>query len=77
MESSSLLKTLPDLSKLEPLDGSNYKRWAQRLLIFFEQLEVDFVLIQDCPKRPTGTTVEPSDLDQKIAKYEKNNRLVR
>jgi hypothetical protein len=34
---------LPNLSKLEPLNGSNYKRWSQHLLIFFEQLEVDHV----------------------------------
>ncbi|XP_022150382.1 uncharacterized protein LOC111018559 [Momordica charantia] len=37
-------KVLPDRSKLESLDGSNYHRWSQKLFIFFEQLEVDYVL---------------------------------
>ncbi|KAK9681844.1 hypothetical protein RND81_10G031300 [Saponaria officinalis] len=32
-------RIIPDLSKLEPLDGNNYKRWSQKLLMFFEQLE--------------------------------------
>lgn len=39
----SVYKTLPDLSKLEPLDGTNFGSWYQKLLIFFEQLEVDYV----------------------------------
>ncbi|KAL0420562.1 UNVERIFIED_CONTAM: hypothetical protein Slati_3079100 [Sesamum latifolium] len=26
------------------LNGTNYKRWSQKLLIFFEQLDVDYVL---------------------------------
>ncbi|XP_059288559.1 uncharacterized protein LOC132041899 [Lycium ferocissimum] len=42
-------KTLPDLSKLEPLDRNNFKRWSQKLLIFFEQLEVDYVLFDEPP----------------------------
>ena len=42
-------KPLLDLSKLEPLDGTNYKRWSQKMLIFFEQLEVDYVLIEVAP----------------------------
>ena len=45
--SSMLSMTLPDLSKLEPLDGNNYKRWSQKLLIFFEQIEIDYVLYED------------------------------
>ncbi|KAL0301506.1 UNVERIFIED_CONTAM: hypothetical protein Sradi_6427400 [Sesamum radiatum] len=45
-------KKLPDLSKLEPLDGTNYKRWSQKLFIFFEQLDVDYVLFQNPPKTP-------------------------
>ncbi|CAN1283559.1 hypothetical protein LINPERPRIM_LOCUS18385, partial [Linum perenne] len=40
---------IPDLSKLEALDGSNYKRWSQRVLIFLEQIEVDYVLFSDPP----------------------------
>jgi len=36
----SIDKALPDLSKQKPLNGTNYKRWSQKLLIFFEQLEL-------------------------------------
>ena len=42
-----LNKTLPDISQLEPLDGKNYNRWSQKLLIFFEQLEIDYVIYED------------------------------
>ncbi|VFQ69816.1 unnamed protein product [Cuscuta campestris] len=45
----ALNKLLPDLSKLEPLDGKNYRRWSQKMLIFFEQLKVDYVLFEDTP----------------------------
>ena len=37
-------KFLPELHKIEPLDGTNYKRWSQKLLLCFEQLETDYVL---------------------------------
>ncbi|XP_011100540.1 uncharacterized protein LOC105178708 [Sesamum indicum] len=53
-----IAKTLSDLSKLEPLDGTNYKRWSQKLLIFFEQLDMDYVLFQNPPE----TTAEISTL---------------
>jgi len=46
----SLHKALPNLSKLEPLDGTNYKRWSHKLLIFFEQLEVDYVMFTNLTK---------------------------
>ena len=37
------------MSKIEPLDSSNYRRWSQKLLILFEALEVDYVLFEDPP----------------------------
>jgi len=40
-------KALLNLSKLEPLDGTNCRCWSQKLLIFFEQLEVDYMLFSD------------------------------
>jgi len=40
-------KSLPELHKIEPLDGTNYKRWSQKLLLCFEQLEIDYVLTTD------------------------------
>ncbi|KAA0053505.1 ty1-copia retrotransposon protein [Cucumis melo var. makuwa] len=48
------------LSKLEPLDGTNYRRWSQKLLIFFEQLEVDYVLTTDLPTSDPPTTTSTS-----------------
>ena len=45
----NLSKIIPDMSKIEPLDGSNYRRWSQKLLILFEALEVDYVLFEDPP----------------------------
>ncbi|KAL0423070.1 UNVERIFIED_CONTAM: hypothetical protein Sradi_0841800 [Sesamum radiatum] len=84
----SITRTLPDLSKMEPLDGTNFKRWSQ-LLIFFEQLEVDYVLFTDPPEITTQTmdtstaivTTSQTDSsrreDELKAKYEKDNRTVR
>ena len=47
--SATFPKTLPELYKIEPLDGTNYKRWSQKLLVCFEQLEIDYVLTTDLP----------------------------
>ncbi|KAL9227788.1 hypothetical protein vseg_003439 [Gypsophila vaccaria] len=58
----ALSKIIPDLSKLEPLDGNNYKRWSKKLLMFFEQLEVDYVLFNDPPKPVETVTVESTPL---------------
>lgn len=44
---ASFLKNLPELYKIEPLDGTKYKRWSQKLLICFEQLEIDYVLCSE------------------------------
>ena len=40
-------KNLPELYKIEPLDGTNYKRQPQKLLLCFEQLEIDYVLASE------------------------------
>jgi len=41
---ASVPKNLPELYKIEALDGINYKRWSQKLLLCFEQLEIGYVL---------------------------------
>ncbi|KAL0337607.1 UNVERIFIED_CONTAM: hypothetical protein Scaly_2035800 [Sesamum calycinum] len=83
-------KTLPNLSKLEPLDRTNNKRWSQKLLIFFEQLDVDYVLFQNPPETPAeastlaitaaetsvASTIAKSEDEAKI-KYNKDNKTVR
>ncbi|KAL0352264.1 UNVERIFIED_CONTAM: Retrovirus-related Pol polyprotein from transposon TNT 1-94 [Sesamum calycinum] len=83
-----MTRTLPDLSKMEPLDGTNFKRWSQKLLIF-EQLEVDYVLFTDPPVITTQTTDASTAIvttsqtdssrreDELKAKYEKDNKTVR
>ncbi|KAA0041001.1 ty1-copia retrotransposon protein [Cucumis melo var. makuwa] len=83
-------KVLPDLSKLKPLEGTNYHCWYQKLLIFFKQLEVDYILTTDLPSNPPATTpalydpkssIGPSATaaDQVIdpAKCAKDNKTVR
>ncbi|KAH1082163.1 hypothetical protein J1N35_021924 [Gossypium stocksii] len=42
--STPINKYIPDLSKLEPLDRTNYCYWYQMMVIFFEQLQVNYVL---------------------------------
>ncbi|KAK9714978.1 hypothetical protein RND81_06G135000 [Saponaria officinalis] len=67
-------RIIPDLSKLEPLDGNNYKRWSKKLLMFSEQLEVDYVLFYKDPPKP----VVPTDSNEKeIKKFEKDNKTAR
>ena len=48
--------SLPELHKIEPLDGTNYKRWSQKLLLCFKQLEIDYV--------PTINYLDDSDTSQ-------------
>ncbi|XP_021737331.1 uncharacterized protein LOC110703861 [Chenopodium quinoa] len=50
MNRNSQSRLYLDLSKAESLDGINYKRWSQRMLIAFEQVEVDYILFNDSPK---------------------------
>ncbi|XP_075074780.1 uncharacterized protein LOC142162334 [Nicotiana tabacum] len=69
---TTLNKTLPDLSKLEPVDGNNYKRWSQKLVILFEQLEVDYVLFNDPPTDTVANIVIADDDAKK--KFEKDNK---
>ncbi|KAK9688852.1 hypothetical protein RND81_09G015900, partial [Saponaria officinalis] len=78
-------RIIPDLSKLEPLDGNNYKRWSQKLLMFFEQLEIDYVLFKDPPKPAVPTNVETTppvtvvvkSNEEEIKKFEKDNKTAR
>ncbi|KAL0461440.1 UNVERIFIED_CONTAM: hypothetical protein Slati_0031600 [Sesamum latifolium] len=82
----TLSRTLPDLSKLEPLDGTNFKRWSQKLLIFFERLDVDYFLFTDPPEIlhqtsdastaiVTASQTETGRPNVELkAKYEKDNK---
>jgi len=85
-------KTLPELHKIEPLDGTNYKRWPQKLLLCFEQLEVDYVLsaeytddtdtsqtdVEKSLSTPTTPKTLAIPLDEAAKKkLEKDNKLAR
>ncbi|CAN0840217.1 Retrovirus-related Pol polyprotein from transposon TNT 1-94, partial [Linum grandiflorum] len=59
---SSNQRVIADLSKLEALDGSNYKRWSQRMLIVLEQLEVDYVLFSDPPSQKIASSSSAADV---------------
>ena len=59
----SIHKALLDFSKLEPLNGTNYRRWSQKLQILFGQLEVDYVLFSNLieQKNTSKTTAASGD----------------
>jgi len=38
--------TIPDLSKMEVLDGENYNHWPVRMKFYLEQIEIAYVLEQ-------------------------------
>jgi len=85
-------ESLPELHKIEPLDGTNYKRWSQKLLLYFEQLEIDYVLTTDYSD---DSDISQTDTDKSLAtpttpktpnipldetarkKLEKDNKLAR
>jgi len=83
----SINKALPNLSKHEPLDRTNYNRWSQKLLIFFEQLEIDYVLFSDLPEENNASETSAASLygivrdkskptdEATLKKYEKDNSL--
>lgn len=80
-------KTLLELYKIEPLKETNYKRWSQKLLLCFEQLEINYVITTDLPNEGNTIDSEPATptvpktpcipLDEAIKKkVEKDNKLV-
>ncbi|XP_060210766.1 uncharacterized protein LOC132637736 [Lycium barbarum] len=84
----SLNKTLLNLSKLKPLDGNNFKCWSQKLLIFSEQLEVDYVLFNEPPTFGSNTVVDVANTtigsittmvvdNATKKKFEKDNKTIR
>ncbi|KAL0380479.1 UNVERIFIED_CONTAM: Retrovirus-related Pol polyprotein from transposon TNT 1-94 [Sesamum angustifolium] len=83
-----MTRTLPDLSKMEPLDGTNFNVGPEAAHFFFEQLEVDYVLSQIHQKLHSDdgyiycnyhhlSDGQFQKEDELKAKYEKDNRTVR
>lgn len=60
-------KVLPVLSKLEPFDGANYRCKSQKLLIFFEQLEVDYILTMELLDRSKPPVVTDATTTKDVA----------
>ncbi|XP_074297751.1 uncharacterized protein LOC141628518 [Silene latifolia] len=86
--SSVLSKNLPDLPKLEHLGGNNYKRWSQKLLMFFEQLKIDYVLFSDPPpphlsnryyrrRNPSDYFSQRKSNEEAINKFDKDNKTAK
>ncbi|XP_019173288.1 PREDICTED: uncharacterized protein LOC109168888 [Ipomoea nil] len=68
--STFVAKAAADLTKIEPLNGLNYRRWAVKLMIHFEALEIDYVVLNGppanlleavLPAQPVTTDDEQSD----------------
>ncbi|KAK9714255.1 hypothetical protein RND81_06G081900 [Saponaria officinalis] len=69
-----LHKIVPDLSKMELLDGKTYRRWSEKILFYFQQYEIDYVLFQEPQSTKESSTSETVKSDNKSAK---DNRTVR
>ncbi|CAM8947528.1 unnamed protein product [Rhodiola kirilowii] len=48
---------VPDLSKLQPLEGPNYHRWSEELLFFLQELGLHYVLSDNQPAELTKSVV--------------------
>ena len=51
----SINNALLDLSKIKPLEGTNYKHCSQMLLIFVEELEVEHALFCNPPEEKNAS----------------------
>ena len=58
------LKVISEITKLEPFDGNNFKRWKERVFPILEFTEIDSVLNEPKPNDP-----------KKLAKWLKINKL--
>ena len=63
------------------MDGNNFKRWSQTLLIFFGRLEVYYVIFKEPSLNGSNTTTDSSNVitvdDIVKTKVEKDNKIVR
>ena len=56
---------IPDMSKMDPFDGKNYKMWSDKIEFFLGQIGVDYALTVD---------VAPTD---SIRDFDKDNKTCR
>ncbi|KAK9672483.1 hypothetical protein RND81_12G103500 [Saponaria officinalis] len=67
-------KIVPDLSKMELLNRKNYRRWFEKILFYFQQYEINYVLFQEPQYTEESSTSEIVKPDNKSSK---DNRTVR
>ncbi|WOG92343.1 hypothetical protein DCAR_0311607 [Daucus carota subsp. sativus] len=49
---------IPDMSKLDPFDGKNYKMWSDKMEFFLSQIGVDYCLTKDSAPENSGKDFE-------------------
>ncbi|XP_074318317.1 uncharacterized protein LOC141655122 [Silene latifolia] len=67
-------KIVPSLSKMELLDGKNYRRWSEKILFYFLQYEIEYVLFQEPQSTEESSSSEIVKPDPKAVK---DNNTVR
>ncbi|XP_074277081.1 uncharacterized protein LOC141600734 [Silene latifolia] len=75
--SSVISKNVPELPKLERLDGNNYKCWSQKLLMYFEQLKIDYVLFSDPTPAVTETAATAEQTPPVISAVKSNEEAIK
>lgn len=65
--SSFVTKSAFDLTKIEPLNALNYRRWSVKMLIHFEAIELDYILTTNELSQVTQPTLaEPSQPETQV-----------
>ncbi|XP_074266288.1 uncharacterized protein LOC141588760 [Silene latifolia] len=67
-------KIVHDLSKIKILDGKNYRRWSEKILFYFSQYKIDYVLFQEPQSTEESSS---SEIVKPNTKSTKDNKTVR
>ncbi|XP_074299326.1 uncharacterized protein LOC141630397 [Silene latifolia] len=70
-------KIVPGLCKMELLDGKNYRRWSEKILFYFSQYEIDYVLFQESQSTQSTEDSSSSEIVKPDPKFAKDNKTVR
>ncbi|KAK3004077.1 hypothetical protein RJ639_018937 [Escallonia herrerae] len=66
-------RAIPDLTKVEPFNGLNFKRWQSKLLLILDIAKVDFVLT--IPKPTLKEDADPKDFEKEFSIWETSNKI--
>nr|GMD81261.1 ribosomal protein L2, plastid [Ipomoea batatas] len=60
-----------DLSKIKALNDINYHRWSAKMLIHFDSMEMDYVLIEDhvLYQAPAQTTLTQHPQPESLVQF--------